>query len=95
LVEGALYLRFGTRTPPIKICCEMGNGLGQIEIAGVFQGFDPRDFSLVRPPVHPLGLGRKLIIEIRIVRSAKTVAEQAARIQWHNDAVSQFQLKTT
>ena len=46
----------------------------QVEIAGAFEGFDPRDFSLVRPPVHPLGLGRKLAIENRIVRSAQTVA---------------------
>ena len=64
-----------SRSIPIEICCEMENGLGQVEIADVFEGFDPRDFSLVRPTVHSLGLGRKLAIEIRIVRSAKTVAQ--------------------
>lgn len=57
----------------------MRNGLGQVDIAGVFEGFDPCDFSLVRSPVHPPGLGRKLAIEIHIVRSAQTVPRRPNR----------------
>src|SRR3984957_4689426 len=46
----------------------------QIEIAAVFEAFDSRDFSFVRPPVHPLGLGGKLAYKSAKPRSAKTVA---------------------
>jgi hypothetical protein len=44
--------------PPIEIGREMRNSVGQIEIAAIFEEFDPPDFSFVCPQCILLAWGK-------------------------------------
>ena len=48
--KGALYLRLGTHATNRNLL-RNGNGLGQVEIAGVFEGFDLNWTPFVGPRV--------------------------------------------